>query len=227
MSELTLPAILKQAIKSELDNVHTAIPGVITAYDFNTKKASVQPTIKRVFANGIKLKMPVITGVPVIWPGTSKAGFHCGITPGKDGCLIICSERSLENWLSGDPTNPEIEPGDPRQFSLSDAICIPGLFSLNSPGKVANTGKGVEIVNGNDSINLTDDGDVEILGNTKNFVTHAELDLALTTLMTKLNSHTHVVASIGSPTGPASASVPPITFSIDISAAKTEHVKTK
>jgi hypothetical protein len=67
---------------------------------------------------------------------------------------------------------------------------------------------------------------IELNGNSKQFVTWTELNTALELLMTSLNSHTHVVASVGAPTGPASASVPPITFSVDISAAKTTTIKT-
>jgi len=69
-------------------------------------------------------------------------------------------------------------------------------------------------------------GNIELNGNTKRLVTWDELNTAITSLLTSLNSHTHVVASIGAPTGPASASVPPITFACNITAAKTTTVKT-
>lgn len=67
---------------------------------------------------------------------------------------------------------------------------------------------------------------IELNGNTKQFVTWTELNSALQSLILALNSHTHLVASVGAPTGPASASTPPITFSIDISSAQTTTIKT-
>ena len=62
---------------------------------------------------------------------------------------------------------------------------------------------------------------IEINGNTKNFVTHAELNTALQTFITALNAHVHAVTAVGSPTGP-----PVPLQSIDISASKTNTVKT-
>ena len=210
-----------------MDNIHTALPGVITAYDYTTKKASVQPTIKKIFENGEKLTMPIITNVPVIFPGTSKGVIHFEITPGQDTCLIVFTERSLENWLSSDPTQ-SAEPGDPRQMDLSDAVCIPGLFSLASPGKVANTGSGLEIINENGYINLLNDGTMELNGNTKSFVTHAELDSALQTFITALNTHTHSAAAMVAGPYPVTGvtGVPVAGMSVDISAAKTITIKT-
>ena len=161
--ELTEKQVLDLVIHSILDNVHTAIPGVFTAYDPTTKKASVQPAIQKIIAaNGKSIPLPIIQNVPVIWSGTSKAIIHLEITPGKDGCLLLFSERSLENWLSSDAaaagTSAESAalPGDPRQFDFSDAIAIPGLFSFINPGMVPITGKGVEIINGKAYIQVDD-----------------------------------------------------------------------
>lgn len=69
-------------------------------------------------------------------------------------------------------------------------------------------------------------GSVKVNGDSKSLVTHAELDAALQAMVNQLNLHTHLVASLGAPTGPASASTPPVTFSVDISAAETRTLKT-
>jgi hypothetical protein len=66
-------------------------------------------------------------------------------------------------------------------------------------------------------------GNVEINGNTKKFVTHTELDIALQLFATSLNLHVHnlITPSPGSPTGP-----PIPTMSLDISSSATTTVKT-
>ena len=62
---------------------------------------------------------------------------------------------------------------------------------------------------------------IKLNGESKQFVTWAELNQALTTFTTALVSHTHNITSPGNPSGPA-VGVP----TIDISAAKTTTVVT-
>lgn len=70
---------------------------------------------------------------------------------------------------------------------------------------------------------LTIDGakEVDINGDSKTFVTHAELDSAIQTFLTALNLHTHAVTSAPGTTAPPTSSM-----SMDISSAKTTTVKT-
>lgn len=62
---------------------------------------------------------------------------------------------------------------------------------------------------------------IELNGNSKQFVTWAELNQALSNFMTALNSHVHTSAASGSPT-----TGPTVPMSLDISAAKTTTVVT-
>lgn len=61
---------------------------------------------------------------------------------------------------------------------------------------------------------------INIMGDTKTFVTHSELNTALQTFMNALNLHTHPTAASGPP------SPPMVTMTLDISAAKTTGLKT-
>lgn len=65
------------------------------------------------------------------------------------------------------------------------------------------------------------DGKIELNGNSKQFVTWAELNQALQGLIQALNTHTHSNGNEGSPTG-----APIVPLSLDISASKTETVVT-
>lgn len=72
-----------------------------------------------------------------------------------------------------------------------------------------------------DTLKVTTKKKVELNGNSKQFVTWAELNQALSTFTTALVSHTHNITSPGNPSGPA-VGVP----TIDISAAKTTTIVT-
>lgn len=69
-------------------------------------------------------------------------------------------------------------------------------------------------------IDLDVDGNIDLNGNTKTFVTHAELNTALQSFITALNLHTHpdpVSGTSGPPTTP---------MTLDISAATTTTIRT-
>ena len=95
-----------------------------------------------------------------------------------------------------------------------------GNFFLNAKSK------GIKVYNDHGKIELKADGEIDLNGSTKQFVTWAELNTAVNSLMTLLNAHVHQVVSVGSATLPTTTSTPPITFSMDISAAKTTTVLT-
>ncbi len=124
-------SVLKNTVDNLLSGIHTVLPGKIESYDPTLKKVSVKPLIQKVFETET-LSLPVISDVPIVMPGTNEMIISLPIKKG-DGCLVLFSERSLEAYMSSNLA--DVEPQDPRRFSLSDAICIPGLFTFFSPGK--------------------------------------------------------------------------------------------
>ncbi len=213
-----LADVMKGAFASFLADVHTALPGTILTYVPATKTATVLPSIKMKFADELVSRpMPIITDVQVIFPGSKTAGITFPLLPG-DGCLLLFSEASLERWIAS--TGAAVEPGDPRRFALTDGFCIPGLFPPASPGKIG-TGTGMEIMYMGNTIHLTDAGIVTINGQTKPFVTWAELNAALQALIGLLMAHVHTCAAPGAP-----SSVPTSPIIIDISAAMSAKVMT-
>jgi hypothetical protein len=161
--------------------------------------------------------MPIITDVQVLFPGTKKALIQYELNKG-DGCLLVFSTQSLEKWIIG--TGNEVEAGDLRRFSLTDAFCIPGLFPPKAPGKIG-TGSGMEILFENGKIVITPQGKIELNGNEKAFVTHAELAQTLSVFISALNLHTHSNGNNGTPTG-----APIVPMTLDISSSKTTTVLT-
>lgn len=131
---MTTPAdILRQAINSQIENIHTAIPASIVNYDFEEQKATVQPLIRNRFRDGRVEDMPEIVAVPVIFPRTANFSLHYPLNRG-DYVLLLFMEKSIDQWLE---TGGQSTPLDSRKFDLSDAVAIPGLypFSLLSPAE--------------------------------------------------------------------------------------------
>jgi hypothetical protein len=204
--------VVKKIIESYLLKVHTCIPGKIESYEPATKKATVKPLIK-FKVNNETLSYPVIDNVPVVFQGTQNAIITFPISPG-DGCLIIFSEQSMENYLSS--VGNEVDPGDDRRYSINDAICIPGLFPFGDPGKVSDNNDNliIEIDNANIRVNGQN---IELNGNTKRFVTYTELNTALQLMVTAINANFATkLNGAGSPG----------TVTLDISAAETQTIKT-
>ncbi|MDR1507125.1 MAG: hypothetical protein LBI67_08495 [Treponema sp.] len=119
---------------------------------------------------------------------------------------------------------PELEAGDAALYTESG-----GWIIIRENGGIeaeAESG-GVTVKTKAGKFFIGEDGNVEINGDSKSFVTFEDLETALNTFLTSLNAHTHTVSTSGGPaaqTGTAAPMAPPLT--LNISAAKTAQVKT-
>lgn len=152
--------VISQAIDYKLYNIHTCTVGRIESYDYNYKKASVQPLIKKTFTDGTTQLLPRINNVPVVMPFSNNSGLSFPVNVG-DSCLLVFCERSLDQWLSfGD----EVENPDPRAFDISDAIAIMGLNAFNETSTITNNDD--IILKFNDSlITIQKNGDIILNAN--------------------------------------------------------------
>jgi len=104
--------------------VHTSLPGVVTEYNAKTRRATVQPSLKRHAGNKEYIPFPLLIDVPVQYPGTKKWTIHFPLEEG-DEVAVFFSERALEEWKNVGQDG--IEDPDPRRYDLCDAYCTPGL----------------------------------------------------------------------------------------------------
>lgn len=100
--------------------MNTIMPGKIVSY--NGQSAVVRPAMPMQLASGQVLTPPQIVSVPVCFPvaDAGRAQVTVPLKPGDD-CLLLFSQRSIENWLSGSDQAPD----DPRQYDLTDCFCLP------------------------------------------------------------------------------------------------------
>lgn len=222
--------VLVKFFDSKMTAVHTIIPGEIVSYDgHKTRKAEVQPLIKLRTANNQIVDIQPISNVPVIFPSSDKFNLLYPLKKG-DGVLLFFSECSIGNFLN---KSGIVEPDSLDRFDLTDCIAIPGLWNFkNSPDK--NNTTTIELEDGGD-LKITGKGNViidgttniELNGNSKKFVTYTELNAALQTFITALNTHIHTTtATIGATTKVGVISPPVTPMNLDISASETQTVKT-
>ena len=164
----TISQALFLAVKAQLNVTHTCMPGNIIDYDHTTQKASVQPAIRKVYqtkdeqGNFLVRDMPVLNSVPVIFQRSGATAIYFPVNPG-DSCLILISERSLDEWIN---QGGQVTPRDPRQFHLSDAVVIMGLYPFSDPLPIQNNEDFV-ITHAGSTITIKADGEIDIKTSSK------------------------------------------------------------
>lgn len=157
---------VKNLVKEQINNIHTALPGEIVSIDVTTCLATVKPKAQMQFTNGKVLDYPVISGVPVVIPQSPSSGAVIAFpVKAGDPCLLIFSEQTLDYWMGNGTSASNVK------YGLSGAIAILGLMKTpSSDFKEAVRDDKVIVRNGNASITLTNAtitirGDVKVEGN--------------------------------------------------------------
>ncbi len=144
--------ILLEAIRGQLAQVNTALPGTVVSYDRTNQTASVRlaVTFKRRDPDTdeiVSYTPPVLSGAPVAFPGAGAFSITWDLTAG-DSCLVVFSSRSLDEWAS--VVAETHEPQDVRRFDLSDAIVVPALRSPAAPIPSAGVAAGAMVARSTD-----------------------------------------------------------------------------
>lgn len=129
----TLDECITAAIESRLKEVHTGMPAKVTRYDVTKQLCDAAPLIKTRFLDesgaAIVQELPVVTNIPVVFPGSGNFGLTFPVAVG-DVVWLAFSESSLDKWKSQGGT---VDPVDPRRHALADAVAVVGLRPFNSP----------------------------------------------------------------------------------------------
>ena len=146
MNDNQMQIALENLIDNKISNINTSIPATILSY--SSGRATVRPQGTKKFEDGRELPYPVISNVPIVFPtgGGGNMGVTFPIKPG-DGCLLQFSQANMQQFLSKTDTD------DKRNFQLSDAICIPGLYT-DKFATMESNGNDVTIVNGGSKVTL-------------------------------------------------------------------------
>lgn len=127
----SMQAALDSYMAGALSSVHTALPGKVVSYDSSKHRARVKPVIRMLMDNGVKIELPELLDVPVVFPSAKSFDLEFPLDK-DDGVLLIFQELDISEWKSGEriPTA-----ATSSRFNLDSAIAIPGLFSKPTEGK--------------------------------------------------------------------------------------------
>lgn len=136
MEETTLGEVISTVFNYEMENVYTALPGIILKVHDNgeTLLVDVQPSVSVRTQTEEIFHRPVILNVPVEMPASNSAGVLFPVEIG-DTVMLIFSSDAIDNFKHGDgkPTAPN----DYRRFNIRDCVAFPGVFpksaSVNKP----------------------------------------------------------------------------------------------
>jgi hypothetical protein len=128
----TLSELIRLAIEARLAGVHVSVPGRVEKYDASKQRADIKPLVKTAQGESV----PVITNVPIIFPGGGGFRVVFPVVKGDTVLLVFC-ERSIDNWKK---RGGEVDPIDTRHHALSDAVAYVGLRAESDAMKDAPTG---------------------------------------------------------------------------------------
>lgn len=105
-------------------SIRTSEPGIITAYDKDTQRASVQLAIKSAHVdeedNRVSEAVAEINDVVVAFMGNARGRITWPVAVG-DTCLVLFCSSSLSQWLY---QGGIVDPDSDHRHDVSDAICI-------------------------------------------------------------------------------------------------------
>jgi hypothetical protein len=127
---------LRLVLESALQDVHTSIPGTVRSYDATTQTAEVEIGVQRVRAaededvdEDVPESLPILQGVPVLWPRGGGVFLHFPMTAG-DEVQVFFSEADLNAWRE---SGGVVDPGVATRHGLAGAVALPGMFSMGNP----------------------------------------------------------------------------------------------
>lgn len=202
----SLEEVLRAAIDYRLLGVHTALPARVESYDAASQKISAKPLVRALTptADGGELNesVPIINDVPVVFPRAGGFFISLPVQQG-DHVLLIFNERSVDKFIAGE--GDEVDPIDPRDHDLSDAVALVGFYPFSKSLADAISANLVLGKEAGTQVHIKD-GEIDLGSeNAADFVAQAQKVLTeLSAIIGKYNEHTHTKVTTGSDvSGPA------------------------
>lgn len=120
---------LRMAFDSNLANVWTALPCIVSSVDFTAMTVSAQPAIKGSVTNPDgstrSVNLPLLVDVPLVFPTAGGFSITFPVASG-DECLVVFASRCIDGWWQSGGVQ---EPMEFRMHDLSDGFAIIGTRS--------------------------------------------------------------------------------------------------
>lgn len=201
----TWAEVLSAALDSKLADMRVALPGRVERYDASTQLADVKPLLRDTFTaeDGTEqpLSLPVLTDVPVVFPGAGGFRLTFPVRQG-DTVLLVFTDFGLDRWKA---LGGEVDPVDTTRHSLAGAVAIPGLHATNAPWSNAGASGMTVGADGGPQIELRegeiilDGGSAKVARDGENVNSSTSMAAWITAVTTALGALSHPVTA---PLGP-------------------------
>ncbi len=218
-ADFSLGELLKEAIEVATGELRVSLPGRVERYDHTTQLADVIPMVRRRLRgdDGDELiEMPVITNVPIEFPGCGSWFISWPIAAG-DTVRLTFADFNLDKWIShGGITDA----ADGRLHHLTDATAYPGLRAQPDRLTEAHASNMVLGKRGGPQIHVKDN-EIHIGQETApEFVAlAAKVDSAISAIISAYNTHVHSASG-----GPTLATLSTIELQPSVAASKVKAV---
>ena len=120
----SLPGVMRQVFKKQMQNVDGQLPAQVIAYDRKTNRATVQPLITRLTTDGRPHDRGTFSEMPVLALGGGGFYLNFPLRPGDRG-WIEASDRDISLFMQGDTM---AQPNTMRMHNFSDGRFIPDVM---------------------------------------------------------------------------------------------------
>lgn len=204
--DIQLYDVILAAMRGMSEEIHTAMPGQVTAYDPVTQRADIQPMLKKPRFDDqdnrlTPVSFPVLPKVPVRWPQAGGFAFVLPMQVG-DWVWIEFAEAGTGEFRT---TGQESEPFDVGRHTITYPYCSPAAPPDTDAMTDSSVTSGTALMLGQlgtpHQIVIKHSG-ISLGGPTPgDWVALASLvNQAISTIVTAFNNHTHAVSTTGSST---------------------------
>lgn len=181
--------MLKTMMDGRQASMWTAIPGIVTAVNWETITCTVQPAIQSTITDEsgtqTPVDLPLLLDVPIVFPQGGGFLITIPIAVG-DEVLVVFSSRCIDAWWQNGGPNPQ-PAMEARMHDLSDAFAIPGPFSqAKLPAGPIPSSTDIQIRNagGDATIGITPDGFINLYSGSVINITAPAVNISGTVVVT-------------------------------------------
>jgi hypothetical protein len=128
VQNLTIPDMLEAFWRAKSAGLRVFLVGRIESFDTTKQTATVKPLLQET-SRGDTVALPVLQGVPVIFPGGGGAWLTFPVEKGNY-CEIHFADRSLDQWKA---KGGEVDPIDQARHALKDCVARVGIQPPSDP----------------------------------------------------------------------------------------------
>lgn len=186
---------MREIVESFSQDLHVALPGTVDSYDEDTQTADIVPGLARYVparddeAEDKTEVLPILSGVPVVWPYGNGMFVHTGLVRGDSVLLVFCS-ADPGAWRAGDGS--QVDPNHPLRFGLGGAVAIPGLRRRGASFAPDGASMGL---NGNTAQIKFRTGQVQV-GGTKTLAEYTDLEVHLEQIAASIGTLATAIADL-------------------------------